>query len=177
MNVVMSREFLYDEYIKKKNPIASIARSSGYSVGTVFNYIKKFKIKTRTHSELFSGEGNPNYGGMSPEHRKKLSLAKMGNSYGSKGGRKYNGSGYVLIYIPSHPKKDKAGYIREHHLVMENSIKRHLRPKEVCHHINSVKDDNRIENLMLFSSQSAHIRFEKGGIVKLNEIIFDGRLS
>ena len=39
---------------------------------------------------------------------------------------------------------------------MEAHLGRTLLPTEVCHHINGIKDDNRIENLTRFDSQSDH---------------------
>ena len=68
--------------------------------------------------------------------------------------------GYILVYCPSNPFS-KHGYTMEHRLVVEEKINRLLTKDEVIHHINSVKDDNRIENLMLFKNQKAHASFHR----------------
>ena len=93
-----------------------------------------------------------------------------------KGGRFYNNEGYVLVYQPEHPLAQNRGYILEHRFILEKQIGRYLYKEEVSHHINGVKDDNRPENLMLFSNASKHLKFHKDdSSVKPEEIIFDGR--
>lgn len=62
----------------------------------------------------------------------------------------YKMSGYIMRKAPYHPYANSRGYVPEHRLVMENQINRYLIPrKELVHHINGVRDDNRIENLQL----------------------------
>ena len=67
--------------------------------------------------------------------------------------------GYILIYNPTHPFKVHGNYIMEHRLVMEKHLGRYLTPEEVVHHINEIRDDNRIENLELFSNNGRHLSF------------------
>lgn len=82
-----------------------------------------------------------------------------------KGGRTIDKNGYVLVHRPGHPNASKSGYIREHRLVVSESIGRPLRPGEVVHHIDGDRSNNRIENLRLFSKNSDHLRHELTGRV------------
>lgn len=60
-------------------------------------------------------------------------------------------NGYVLEYLPDHPMANKAGYIFQHRLVMEQTLGRPVLPSENVHHINGKRDDNRPDNLELWS--------------------------
>lgn len=73
-----------------------------------------------------------------------------------KGGRIVH-KGYVMVLKKGHPNGDRDGYVPEHRLVMEESIGRYLDPKEVVHHLNGVRGDNRITNLELLASQGEHM--------------------
>ena len=76
-----------------------------------------------------------------------------------KGGKNKNNFGYIYIYCPTHPHAINERYVQEHRLVMEKHLGRFLTRKEVIHHINGIKTDNRIENLKLFSSVGTHGAF------------------
>lgn len=74
-----------------------------------------------------------------------------------KGGRVKDSRGYIKIYSPDHPNKSQGGYVFEHRLVMEEHLGRLLTKDEVVHHINEIKDDNRLENLELTDNTSHSI--------------------
>lgn len=76
-----------------------------------------------------------------------------------KGGTRKHSHGYIEIYCPDHPNAHKNGYVYEHRLVVEKEVGRYLEPGERVHHKNGIKDDNRPENLVLFSSSTEHQKF------------------
>lgn len=71
---------------------------------------------------------------------------------GTHGARFPDKGGYMLVYFPEHPNALSSGNVREHVLVMSEHLGRPLLKSETVHHINGVRDDNRIENLELWSS-------------------------
>lgn len=97
---------------------------------------------------------NPFYGKTHPN------VKLFGNKNGRwKGGKIKTTEGYIYIYKPNHPFSRKDRYVREHRLVMEKYLGRYLKPEEVVHHINNIKSDNRLENLILFNTKSEHRKF------------------
>lgn len=62
-------------------------------------------------------------------------------------------NGYVILtgYF-DHPNARGRGHILEHVKVMADHLGRALLPGENVHHINGVRDDNRLENLELWST-------------------------
>jgi hypothetical protein len=170
---MISKEVLIEEYVKKEKPMYQIASEQKVAVGTVFNYMKRYKIPTRkgfTKAGLekmrVANRGNQYKTGfaLSREARERISQARKGkfnnpSEYG--GHKKKRSDGYIKVYLPSHPYCTKDGYVMEHILVMEKEIGRYITRDEVVHHQNHIRDDNRIENLQLMTFKehaSLHMR-------------------
>ncbi len=86
-----------------------------------------------------------------------------------KGGRIKTGDGYLARYVdrnnPFFPMAAKierwGGYVLEHRLVMAQSLGRCLTKKEIVHHKNGNKQDNRIENLQLTIRSNHSLAYKK----------------
>lgn len=70
-----------------------------------------------------------------------------------RGGTTKDAGGYKRVYAPGDPRANCGRYMKEHHLVMEAHLGRQLRKDETVHHKNGQRDDNRIENLELWSNR------------------------
>lgn len=77
--------------------------------------------------------------------------------------RKKNKAGYILIHVPDYKNSYKNNHhMLEHRYVMEKHLGRDLLPHEDVHHINGVKDDNRIENLEVIDHVEHAIKHKRG---------------
>lgn len=69
--------------------------------------------------------------------------------------KNHSKDGYIYARVQSHPRATSTGYVLEHRIIMENHLGRYLSSDELVHHDNEIKNDNRIENLIL-TTRSIH---------------------
>jgi len=72
------------------------------------------------------------------------------------GGIYYDEEGYQRVLVSS------KNYYPLHRLIMEWHLKRKLNEDEIVHHVNEIKDDNRIENLKIVC-RSRHLSLHRKG--------------
>lgn len=135
---------LYDD----AGSVAELARRIGKSTATAQHHLRRHGVEVRRD------------GFKSP---RTVATALGAEHHNWKGGRSMHSDGYVLVYAPWHPAgRNSKGYVLEHRLVMERLLGRYLTPRELVHHKNEVKDDNRPENLEIMT-RSNHMSHHKDG--------------
>ena len=131
------------ENAKKRKKIGVSCSGCGKQRFLPYFYATKLTKRNRCRSCSQSGERHHSY----------------------KGSRRVTG-GYLRVQAdPEKHSVTSDGYILEHRKVMEEQLGRKLLPTETVHHINGVKDDNRIENLELWTGKHG------AGVRKLDALI------
>lgn len=82
---------------------------------------------------------------MGPKPGKTQTFVERGDTPSRQWGYSIMKSGYIIVYPPGRRS------LLEHRYIMEQHLGRELLPSESIHHKNGVRDDNRIENLELWS--------------------------
>ena len=134
-------------------PVGIYKRTANMKTGKYKHYPhqgfqKRNKIGNRFkkgHQSVFKGKKRPNMSGV--------------NNYAWKGGEYKSNNGYFYILTPNHPRANCRRYVKRANLVMEKIIGRFLKPKEIVHHKNRIKVDDRPENLQLFANDIKHHKF------------------
>ena len=131
-------------YGKAEQSVAVVARELRRNPTTIHYWLKKVGINrdkgiaqrlaiTTKRKEKMFGELNPMW----------------------KGGRCGSGLGYVKVLVspndPFYCMRDNMGYVIEHRLVMAQHLGRPLTRCDIVHHLNAIRDDNRIANLAVVS--------------------------
>lgn len=121
---------------------------------------------------------------LSAEARARIAAAHTGTRSHRFGVRPSNykerqiAGGYVFVHAPEHPFANRRGLLQEHRLVVEDHLRSsvpgspflvrvdgtaYLRPEIDVHHINEVKDDNRVENLQPMT-KAEHIAVHRAAL-------------
>lgn len=78
-----------------------------------------------------------------------------------RGNKKRDINGYILIKNYTHPNRNSHNDILEHIFIISNFLNRPLKRGEIVHHINFIRNDNRLKNLYLFKNNSEHLKSSK----------------
>lgn len=138
MKLYKNRDWLYKMYVENDLSQKSIADLCGVNQSIIHRNLVKFGI---------------------PRHK---FCGRSGlHCHLWKGGRIKSSQGYILVRNSEHLRADCRGYVPEQILIAEQTYGIPLSKREAVHHINFIKDDNRVENLYIFPSESHHQRYHQ----------------
>ena len=145
-------------YFDEKQSLEMIAEHFDRDIASIWNRVKQMgKCRNRSESQLVANNKGRGQGVKNRHLRNGL----------WEGGRNKTSYGYIEIWVsiddpffcmvkPSRRTKS-SGYIMEHRLVMARHLERPLCDSEKVHHLNGIKDDNRIKNLAIVPHHSPHL--------------------
>ena len=126
-------------YHDEKLSMHQMAERLNVTYGAIYYQMRKHGIPTRSHDDAL------------------ITLGKSGRFTGKHNprwtGGRHVANGYARVRMPSHPKADNRGYVREHVLVWERHHGVSLPKGWHVHHKNGDKLDNRPENLEAMTHQ------------------------
>lgn len=143
----LDKTTLNDLYIDKEYSILSMSKILGHTCQAIKRWLVFYGIPVRTKSQSMEGKKNPSW----------------------KGGFTYNKCGYKQIRVGKHPRANEGGYVFEHIIVWEKANGKYLTNDYVIHHLNGIKTDNRIENLVALK-RGSHINLAEPYKKRIREL-------
>ena len=130
-----NKQWLQKKYFNEKLLMSEIGSLCNVQSATIHKWFKRFGFKGRTPSERHMGKWN-------------------GKWKGGKYIRHHSKDHYIrIIRIDGKP-------VKEHRFIMEKKLGRKLLPQETIHHLDGNSLNNKINNLLLLPSNSAHRCYE-----------------
>jgi hypothetical protein len=133
---------LRDLYCGKGYSLREVSKILNVHKSIIHRNLKRFNIPIRDRNEAY-------------QFAKEKGVLNATRARGAqnphwKGGRKHCKDGYVdVIYPKDYPfERNHRTYIREHILIWELAHNQKMPKGWNIHHLNGIKDDNRIENLL-----------------------------
>jgi hypothetical protein len=86
------------------------------------------------------------------------------------GTKRVDGSGYVVVKV----EPGAGRWVQEHILVVQEILGRSLSAKEIVHHINGDRQDNRAENLYICRDKKHHSEVHRSEADALRQMLYRG---
>lgn len=143
-----------DNYIAGESTL-TLAKKYNSNYNTIRELLIRNGIKLRTHKEktinAFKQGRNSHMIEVWKESGKRW--LKEGNPRWRKiGDIKYDTQGYAIL-------KTEEGWRERARVIAEKKLERKLKKEEIIHHINNIKNDDRVENLYLFENGKKHRQY------------------
>lgn len=74
-----------------------------------------------------------------------------------KGGEITKTNGYIMVYAPDHPRRDRRNYVLQHIIVAEKVLGRYLKDPECIHHVDEDPGHNKNGNFVICEDKAYHM--------------------